>query len=187
MGGRTTYRTLSPKRAPFQVGIDWWSHLRNVPRRRISHTYPMLLWGHSVFKISLPGPDLHGAKWLLWHPHIQSPTLDSRCRINKGLIKRGSRIDHWRSRCKGWILWPAPYTYIHTLACLRKLHGLTGRFTNCTLGQIVTKWMRIRMTAHVARMIWALYFSLGTWKEGTLVISNVGGEEKIILKWILEK
>jgi hypothetical protein len=22
MGGRTTYRTLSPKRAPFQIGID---------------------------------------------------------------------------------------------------------------------------------------------------------------------
>jgi hypothetical protein len=45
---------------------------------------------------------------------IQSPTLHSRCRINKGLIKRGSTIDHWRSRCKGWILWPTPYTYIHT-------------------------------------------------------------------------
>jgi hypothetical protein len=34
-------------------------------------------------------------------PHIQSPTLHSRCGINKGLIKRGSTIDHWRSRCKG--------------------------------------------------------------------------------------
>jgi hypothetical protein len=47
-------------------------------------------------------------------PHIQSPTLRSRCGINKGLIKRGRTIDHWRSRCKGWILWPTPYTYIHT-------------------------------------------------------------------------
>jgi hypothetical protein len=45
---------------------------------------------------------------------LQSPTLHSRCGINKGLIKRGSTIDHWRSRCKGWILWPTPYTYIHT-------------------------------------------------------------------------
>jgi hypothetical protein len=48
---------------------------------------------------------------LLW----QSPTLHSWCRINKGLIKRGSTIDHWRSWCNSWILWPAPYTYIHTL------------------------------------------------------------------------
>jgi hypothetical protein len=30
MGSRTTYRTLSPKRAPFQIGINWWSHLRKV-------------------------------------------------------------------------------------------------------------------------------------------------------------
>jgi hypothetical protein len=67
-----------------------------------------------VLKISSPGPVLHGANWLLWRPHIQGPTLHSRCGINKGLIKRGSTIQHWRSRCKGWILWPTPYTYIHT-------------------------------------------------------------------------
>jgi hypothetical protein len=115
MGGRTTYRTLSPKRAPFQTGIDRWPHLRKVPRRRrISHTYSMWLWGHSLFQISSPGPVLHGTKWLLWRPHRQSPTLHSRCGINKGLIKEGSTIDHWRSQCKGWILWPIPYTYIHT-------------------------------------------------------------------------
>jgi hypothetical protein len=65
-------------------------------------------------KISSPGPVFHGTKWLLWRPHIQSPTLHSRCGINKGLIKRGITIDHWRSQCKGWILWPTPYTYIHT-------------------------------------------------------------------------
>jgi hypothetical protein len=100
---------LSPKRAPFQIGINWWSHLRKVPRRRrISHTYPMWLWGCSLFKISSPGPVLHATKWLLWCPHIrvQSPTLHSRCGFNKGLIKRGSTIDDWRSWCKGWILWP---------------------------------------------------------------------------------
>jgi hypothetical protein len=27
MGGRTIYRTLSPKRTPFQTGIDRWPHL----------------------------------------------------------------------------------------------------------------------------------------------------------------
>jgi hypothetical protein len=72
------------------------------------------LWGCSSRKISSPGPVFHGTKWLLWRPHIQSRTLHSRCGINKGLIKRGSTIYHWRSRCKGWILWPTPYTYIHT-------------------------------------------------------------------------
>jgi hypothetical protein len=115
MGGRTTYRTLSPKRTPFQTGIDWWSHLRKVPRsRRISHTYPVWLWGCSPCKISSPGPVFHGTKWLLCRPHIKSPALHSRCGINKGLIKRGSTIYHERSWCKGWILWPTPYTYIHT-------------------------------------------------------------------------
>jgi hypothetical protein len=94
MGGRNIYRTLSPKRAPFQIGIDWWSHLEKVPRRRrISHTYPVWLWGCSPSKIPSPGPVLHGTEWLLWRPHIQSPTLHSRCGINKGLIKRGSAID----------------------------------------------------------------------------------------------
>jgi hypothetical protein len=43
-------------------------------------------------------------------PHL----LHSRCGINKGLIKRGSIIDHWRSHCKGRILWPNPYTHIYT-------------------------------------------------------------------------
>jgi hypothetical protein len=70
-GDRTTYRTLSPKRPPFQTGIDWWSHLQKVPRRRrISHTQPMWLWGHRLLKISSPGPVLHGTKWLLFRPHV---------------------------------------------------------------------------------------------------------------------
>jgi hypothetical protein len=123
MGGWTTYRTLSPKRAPFQIGINWWSHLRKVHRRRwISHTYPVWLWGCRSCKISSPGPVFHGTKWLLWRPHIQSPTLHSGCGINKGLIKRGSTIDHWRSRYKGWILWPTPYTFsfIPLLAVMSK-------------------------------------------------------------------
>jgi hypothetical protein len=55
----------------------------------------------------------HGINWSCSRCSI-SPTLHSRCGINKGLIKRGSTIDHWRSRCKGCILWPTPYTYIHT-------------------------------------------------------------------------
>jgi hypothetical protein len=112
---RTTYRTLSPKRTPFQIGIDWWSQLRKVPRwRRISPRHPVWFWDCSSCKIQSPRPVLHGTKWLLWRPHIRSPTHHSRCRINKRLIKRGSTIDNWKSRCKDWILWPTPYTYIHT-------------------------------------------------------------------------
>jgi hypothetical protein len=109
---------MSPKRTPFQIEIDRWSHLLKVPRRWISHTHLVWLWGCSPCKILSPEPVFHGTKWLLWRPHIQSPTRHSRCRINKGLIKRGSTIDHWRSRSKGWILWPTPYTYIHCLCMI---------------------------------------------------------------------
>jgi hypothetical protein len=115
MCGRATYRILSPKRTSFQIGIDWRSHLRKVLRRgRIGHAYPMWLWGCSLFKIPSPRPVFRGTKWLLWRPNIQSPTFHSMCRLYKGFIKRKSTIDHWRSWCKGWILWSTPYTYIYT-------------------------------------------------------------------------
>jgi hypothetical protein len=55
-------------------------------------TCPVWLWGCSSCNILSPGPVFHGTKWLQWRPHIQSPTLHSRCEINKGLIKRGSTI-----------------------------------------------------------------------------------------------
>jgi hypothetical protein len=103
MGGRAIYRTL------FQIGINRWFHLWMVPGKRwISHTHPMWLWGHSLFKISLRGPVLYGTKWLLWRPHKRSPICHSKCRIDKGLIKTGSTIDHWRSQCKGWIIMAHP-------------------------------------------------------------------------------
>jgi hypothetical protein len=37
MGGRTTYRTLPPQRAPFQNGVDRWPNLWKVPRRTATH------------------------------------------------------------------------------------------------------------------------------------------------------
>jgi hypothetical protein len=77
-------------------------------------TYPMWLWGHRLLKISLPGSVLHGIKWFLWCPHKWSSTLHSECRINEGLIQRGSTIDHWRSQCEDRILWPTPYTHTYT-------------------------------------------------------------------------
>jgi hypothetical protein len=116
-GGKTIYRTLSPKRAPCETGIDRWSHLRKVLRRRwISHTYSMRLWGHSLCQISSHGSVLYGTKWLLWRPHKQSPTFHSKCRINKELIKRGSTIDRWMSLCKGRIITATPHSFIHSFS-----------------------------------------------------------------------
>jgi hypothetical protein len=74
----------------------------------ISPTYLVWMWYHSLFKISSPGPVPYGTKWLLRHPHKQSPTFHSKCRINKGLIKQGSTINHWRLRCKGQIFMAHP-------------------------------------------------------------------------------
>jgi hypothetical protein len=90
----------------FSNGVDRWPNLWTVPRRRwISHTCLMWLWGHSLFKISSPGPVFYGTKWLLRRTHKQSCTFHLKCRIDKGFFKkRGSTIDHWRSQCKGWII-----------------------------------------------------------------------------------
>jgi hypothetical protein len=80
-------------------------HLRKVPGKRwIRQTHPMWLWGHSLFKISSPRPVFHGTKWLPWRPHKQSPTFHLKCRIDKGLINRGSTTDHWWSQCTGRII-----------------------------------------------------------------------------------
>jgi hypothetical protein len=97
------------------IGIDWWSHLRKVPRKRqISHTHHVWLWGCSPCKISSPGPVFHGTKWLLWCPPIQSPTLHSRCGINKGLIKRGSNNISLKVAVQGLNFMAHPSTYVHT-------------------------------------------------------------------------
>jgi hypothetical protein len=69
MDNRAIYRALSSKGTSFQIGIDRWSHLWKVPRRWISHIYPMWLWGYSSFKILSPRAVLHGTKWLLQCPH----------------------------------------------------------------------------------------------------------------------
>jgi hypothetical protein len=69
MDSRTVHRTVSSKGTTFQICIDGWSHLWKVPRRRwISHTCPVWLCGHSLFKISSPGTVFHGTRWLLWRP-----------------------------------------------------------------------------------------------------------------------
>jgi hypothetical protein len=90
MGGRTIYRTMSPKRTPFEPGTNRWPHLWTVPRKRwISHTHPMWLWGYNLFKISSLGPVFYGTKWLLWGPHKLSSTFHSKCTIDKGLNTKG--------------------------------------------------------------------------------------------------
>jgi hypothetical protein len=95
VGGRTTYRTLSPKTTPLQIGFNCWSHLWEVSRRLwLKYTHLMWLWGGCLHKILSLGAILCGTKWLLWCPHRQSPTFLLMCEINQGLIKRGSTIDH---------------------------------------------------------------------------------------------
>jgi hypothetical protein len=70
MDSWTIHRTMSSKGTPFQTGIDGWSHLWKVPRRRwIIHTCPVWLWGYSSFEILSPGSILYRAKWLLWCHH----------------------------------------------------------------------------------------------------------------------
>jgi hypothetical protein len=64
----------------------------------------------------------------------------SECKINKGLIQRGSTIDHWRSQCERWILWPTPYTHTHVgrYVCMF-LHVLPRvRLSQSTTGNIHT-------------------------------------------------
>jgi hypothetical protein len=95
-----------------------WPYLRKVPRKRlISHTYPMRLWGHSLFKISSPGPVFYGTKLLLRRPHKYNPTFHSKCRTDKGLTKRGSTTD-LEGRCaRAGLLWFTPYAFIHSFIC----------------------------------------------------------------------
>jgi hypothetical protein len=45
---------------------------------------------------------------------IVGKTCLQRCCIATEVTRLLSTICHWRSRCKGWILWPIPYIYIHT-------------------------------------------------------------------------
>jgi hypothetical protein len=99
----------------FKLGLtDYPICERCIEDESATHTHTMGLWGCSSYEISSPGPVFHGTKWLLWRPQIQSPTLHSRYGINKEFIKRGSTIDHWRSRCKGRIFCPIlMHIYIH--------------------------------------------------------------------------
>jgi hypothetical protein len=111
MGGRTTYRTLTPKRTPLQIGLNCWSHL-------------MWLWGSCLHKIPSLGSILYGTKWLLWRPHRQSPTLHLKCGINqKGKHNRSLKVT---------VLGPVfgPPLYIHT--CLHvKCFPISGEGRFC--------------------------------------------------------
>jgi hypothetical protein len=51
----------------------------------------------------------YGNKWLLWHPHKQSPTFHSKCRIDNGLKKR-------ESGARAGLLRPTPYAFIRSFS-----------------------------------------------------------------------
>jgi hypothetical protein len=76
-----------------------------------SHTYPVRMWGLSLFKIASLGSILYGTKWLFRRPHVQNPAEE--------IIKRGSTIDHCRSRCKGREGPPL----IHSFVCTLHIHN----------------------------------------------------------------
>jgi hypothetical protein len=83
-----------------------------VPRqRRNGHACPVRMWGFSSLEIASLGSVLYGTKWLFRCPHVQDPAFHSKRRIAEGMDRRGSTIDHCRSRCKG--RWAHPL-YIHT-------------------------------------------------------------------------
>jgi hypothetical protein len=95
-------------------------------KRWIIHTLPIWLWGHSLFKISSLGLIFYGTKWLLWRPHKQTPTFHTKCGIDKGLIERGSTIDHWRSRCMCRIIMAYPlcnHSFIHSFIFFNPENG----------------------------------------------------------------
>jgi hypothetical protein len=109
MGGRTVYRTLSPKRTPFQIGIDRWPHCKRSLEEDESAIHILCdceaiayLRFHHLGQFFMEQSDYYDT------PHKQSPTFHSKCRINKGLIRRGSTIDHWKLWCKGWIIMAHP-------------------------------------------------------------------------------
>jgi hypothetical protein len=86
-----------------------------VPRRRwINHTNPMWLWGYSLFMILSPGPFSYGTKWLLWRLHKQSPTFHPKCRIGKGLTKKGKNNRSLKVAGQG-LQWPTPCAFIHSV------------------------------------------------------------------------
>jgi hypothetical protein len=71
----------------------------------------------------------------------KSPTLHSRCRINKGLIKRGSTIDHSWSRGKGWFYGPPLiHTYIHTLSWRTRSPSWTETLVECQYFGVWQVW-----------------------------------------------
>jgi hypothetical protein len=109
---------------------------------------------HSLFKILSPGPVFYGTKWLLWCPHKQRHTFNSKCRIDKGSIKRGSTIDHWRSQYKGRFIAAHPL-------CIHSTYNVDGSMTvymiSNTVGHIVLKnYLNVVLSMHSFGQLFSL-------------------------------
>jgi hypothetical protein len=118
MGGRTIYRTLLPKRTLFEIGISNDPICERCLEEQELSTHTLCdreAMAYLRFRHLGQFFFFFGTKWLLWRPHIQSPTLHSRFWIDTGLIKVEITIDLQRSRCKGWFCAPPPlmHTYTH--------------------------------------------------------------------------
>jgi hypothetical protein len=84
-----------------------------------SRTYPMRMWGFSLFKILSLGSILYGTKWLFWRPHVQNPALHSKRGVAEGInLKKGKHNIPLRSRCEGRGGLPLTHSFI------RNMHGI---------------------------------------------------------------
>jgi hypothetical protein len=117
MGGRTIYRTLSPERHLFTLGLTGDSTCERCLEEDESVTH-ILRDCEVIYYLIFRHLGQFFVELLLWHPHKRSHTFHSKRGISKGLIKRGSRIDRWWSRRKGRIVMTHP-SYIQS--CWEKL------------------------------------------------------------------
>jgi hypothetical protein len=74
---------------------------------------------------------------------IPPPTMQIKKKVE--YMWRKSTVDHWRSRCKGWILRPSPYTYIcdENIPLQSPSWLLIAVHTYVTHGSIICIWITV--------------------------------------------
>jgi hypothetical protein len=148
MDGRTLYRTLLPKRTPFQTGID------NDPT--CERCLEKDDWATHILC------DCEAIAYLIFRhmgQYFMEPSDHYDAPINKvlhfirnvGLIKRESTIDHWWSRCKVLIIMAHPlcihariHSFIHSFSLNKKCfehksHMLLGITSSCHMSTYFPK------------------------------------------------
>jgi hypothetical protein len=137
----------SPERTPLQNGSVKYSHMRNMHRKRwISHTHPMRSWGHSLLKISTPGPILHETRWLSRCPCNKYTTLHpTHNRSMKGRGARAGLRPTPRASIQSFILMP-----LHYLHDVYKMESELNFVHNCQLLSPPRKFAKLIKHRYVA-------------------------------------